>query len=226
VGNATVLVVDPVGDVFDRVSSVGLGLGLRHLAAPVTGALRVEADLAVLAGYDRIDWLAASYLASEVPTVVVAADGGGGQHALTALAFGLMGYLDRAVPAAALKRALLGVLQGEPAYRRQVLGQWMRSRRLLATDALSRLTQRQRQILTLVAQGAADKQIAAVLGISSATVQKHVANILERLGAPNRAAAVARLSRWRSWQASSAFELGSPTGGVSAANEVGKGRSR
>jgi len=35
------------------------------------------------------------------------------------------------------------------------------------------------------------KEIGGVLGISTATAQKHVTNLLRRLGAPNRAAAVA-----------------------------------
>ena len=45
--------------------------------------------------------------------------------------------------------------------------------------------------MALVARGASDKEIGGVLGISTATAQKHVTNLLRRLGAPNRAAAVA-----------------------------------
>ncbi|TMB58875.1 MAG: helix-turn-helix transcriptional regulator [Chloroflexi bacterium] len=53
------------------------------------------------------------------------------------------------------------------------------------------LTPRQRQVITLIARGAADKQIAESLGITTATAQKHVTNLLRRLNVPNRAAAVA-----------------------------------
>jgi DNA-binding CsgD family transcriptional regulator len=48
--------------------------------------------------------------------------------------------------------------------------------------------------MALAARGASDKEIGGVLGISTATAQKHVTNLLRRLGAPNRAAAVAMVS--------------------------------
>ena len=58
-----------------------------------------------------------------------------------------------------------------------------------ASDRL--LTARQRQVLELVAEGLADKEIGERLGIATVTAQKHVTNILERLHVPNRAAAAA-----------------------------------
>ena len=64
-------------------------------------------------------------------------------------------------------------------------GRWLRS-----ADALP-LTPRQRQVISLIARGAADKEIAESLGITTATAQKHVTNLLRRLKVPNRAAAVA-----------------------------------
>jgi DNA-binding NarL/FixJ family response regulator len=54
-----------------------------------------------------------------------------------------------------------------------------------------RLTAREREILRLVAEGLANKEIGARLGISERTVKFHVGEILGRLGAPNRARAVA-----------------------------------
>jgi DNA-binding CsgD family transcriptional regulator len=52
------------------------------------------------------------------------------------------------------------------------------------------LTPRQRQILSLVAQGMAGKQVARRLGISPKTVEQHKTRMFERLGVPNQAAAV------------------------------------
>ncbi|MDQ6794715.1 MAG: LuxR C-terminal-related transcriptional regulator, partial [Chloroflexota bacterium] len=48
-------------------------------------------------------------------------------------------------------------------------------------------------------KGAADKEIARTLGITTATAQKHVTNLLRRLHVPNRAAAAAVLVRSTSW---------------------------
>jgi DNA-binding NarL/FixJ family response regulator len=53
------------------------------------------------------------------------------------------------------------------------------------------LTERQIEILRLISQGRNDREIAAALVVSEHTVHRHVANILQRLDLPSRAAAVA-----------------------------------
>ena len=61
----------------------------------------------------------------------------------------------------------------------------------VGSDGGGRLSPRQVEVLRLVAIGANASQIAQELSISEATVRTHVKNILERLGAKNRAHAVA-----------------------------------
>jgi len=58
---------------------------------------------------------------------------------------------------------------------------------------IDRLTPRQRTILERVAHGETDAQIAAAIGIASATVNKHLEQIYRRLGVHTRTAAVALL---------------------------------
>jgi DNA-binding CsgD family transcriptional regulator len=53
------------------------------------------------------------------------------------------------------------------------------------------LTRRQAQVLRLVALGGSTERVAATLGISSATVRKHLEHVYERLGVSSRTAAVA-----------------------------------
>ena len=53
------------------------------------------------------------------------------------------------------------------------------------------LSPRQREILALVAAGRTSKEIAGDLGISESTVNWHLSNVFERLGASSRAEAVA-----------------------------------
>ncbi len=70
------------------------------------------------------------------------------------------------------------------------------------------LTKRQREILALVAQGLAGKQVARHLGISPKTVERHKTKMFARLGVPNQTAAVSlvmtgELQRSRSWIPSS-----------------------
>ena len=59
------------------------------------------------------------------------------------------------------------------------------------------LTARERQIVELVAQGLSNPEIAARLHISRKTAAHHVSNVLAKLGARNRAEAVALASRQR-----------------------------
>ena len=57
----------------------------------------------------------------------------------------------------------------------------------------SGLSSREMEVLELIARGARDREIAAILVVSEGTVKKHVQNILRKLHARNRAEAVARL---------------------------------
>lgn len=61
----------------------------------------------------------------------------------------------------------------------------------LCGDALKQLSERESQVLGLMARGLTNAQIALVLGISPRTVQHHVGHILIKLSAPNRTAAAA-----------------------------------
>jgi DNA-binding NarL/FixJ family response regulator len=112
--------------------------------------------------------------------------------ALAAIEEGVDGYLPADISAQALGAAVTAVIRGEPAYSRQTIGAWLRSVRAQArVPAPVDLTPRQSQIVELIATGATDKEIAAQIGVRTATAQKHVARLLKRLGVRNRAAAVA-----------------------------------
>jgi DNA-binding NarL/FixJ family response regulator len=57
------------------------------------------------------------------------------------------------------------------------------------------LTPRQAQILTLVAEGYADKEIGKQLGLSPWTIKTHVSMLMDRLGARNRTHAAVMFMR-------------------------------
>jgi DNA-binding CsgD family transcriptional regulator len=59
-------------------------------------------------------------------------------------------------------------------------------------DAVDRLTQRERQVLDLMAAGLDNRAIAAKLRIEYTTVRGHVRSVIEKLGARSRLEAVAR----------------------------------
>jgi len=191
---SAILVLDAGGGVFARLREIGLPGSLWR----VTDAKRLAGlggmDLGIYAVDDRVDWAIADALSDRCTTVILAARPSNAD-ARDGFAHGLAGYLDASLPVDVLRRALRGVLNGELDYGRDIVGSWLGEMRSPSrTRAVASLTPRQQQIVALIAQGASDKEIAGTLGIATATAQKHVTNILERLRVPNRAAAVAAVS--------------------------------
>jgi pimeloyl-ACP methyl ester carboxylesterase/DNA-binding CsgD family transcriptional regulator len=62
-------------------------------------------------------------------------------------------------------------------------------------DEVDPLSERERQVLALVARGLTDQEIAEQLVISRHTVHRHVANVRQKLGSTSRSAAVAEAAR-------------------------------
>lgn len=98
-----------------------------------------------------------------------------------ARAAGLMGYIPKTLEPALLTLAMEKILAGEPYYPGHA-----------AERAASVLTARQQDIVSLVAQGLSNKEIGRRLDIAERTVKDHVSLIFGRLGAVNRADAIAR----------------------------------
>lgn len=189
-----VVVIDEKGEAFVKVRRLELDRAIWQTVRPPTGRALPEGTLVIVVVRDAPDWETVRALARRYVTIL-ASEEPRSVDALTALRQGAFGYIDLSMPADSLRRTLLGALKGEPAFRREVLGAWLRDGRHLtpptadAADAL-KLTPRQREIVALIARGATDKEIGASLGIRTATAQKHVANLRRRLGVANRAAAV------------------------------------
>jgi len=103
---------------------------------------------------------------------------------------GARGYLLKGAPVDEIARAIRAVHAGgthlEPHVATKLLAQIGR-----AQPIRPRLTEREREVLRLVATGLPNKQIAHALGIAERTVKYHVASLFDKLGADNRAQAVA-----------------------------------
>ena len=87
-----------------------------------------------------------------------------------------------------------GLLVGAPALLHPALGQFLSSTSsssaLEAQKTTEALTERESQVLQLLARGLANKQIAVALRISEHTVKFHVSSIYTKLGVTNRAEAI------------------------------------
>jgi DNA-binding NarL/FixJ family response regulator len=118
--------------------------------------------------------------------------------ALDAVRAGASGYLWANTDPEGIVRALKAVREGEIAIPRSLLGSVVdelrtreRGRRLrIRGQADIELTRRQAEVLGLLRDGLSTAEIAARLGLTPVTVRRHVALVLERLGAANRAEAV------------------------------------
>ncbi len=98
---------------------------------------------------------------------------------------GARGYLLKGAPIDDIARALAAVAAGETYVDPSVASY------LTGRSAHPRLTTRERDVLRLVAAGDPSKTIARKLGITERTVKFHVTSIFNKLGADNRARAVA-----------------------------------
>jgi DNA-binding NarL/FixJ family response regulator len=95
-----------------------------------------------------------------------------------------VGYLlkDRVADVAEFVDALARIAAGGTALDPEVVRQLLRASR--HTDGLAALTPRERQVLTLMAEGRSNAGIAAALVVSAGVVEKHVASIFGKLRLP------------------------------------------
>jgi DNA-binding NarL/FixJ family response regulator len=107
---------------------------------------------------------------------------------LPAIEAGATGYVLKDTPRHELRRAVKAAAAGEsvlsPPVARRLLGQVRR-------PSQGTLSDRELEILLMVARGSTNKRIAAGLFISEATVKTHLLHIYEKLEVNDRAAAVA-----------------------------------
>jgi NarL family two-component system response regulator LiaR len=105
-----------------------------------------------------------------------------------AIRAGALGYTLKDFGPAELVRAIHRVYRGEsslhPAIARKVLHELAHPPRRLPTS--EPLTEREMEVLRLIAYGESNQEIAAALAISEATVSKHVSHILSKLHLASR----------------------------------------
>jgi DNA-binding NarL/FixJ family response regulator len=123
-----------------------------------------------------------------------------GEELLAAVLAGASGYLGDDIGSTRLPQALRGVLNGEVAlprrYTHHVLealrGRDVR-RALVAARTNAALTEREWEVLQMLAGEASTAEMAGGLGISQVTVRRHVSSLLAKLGVRDRASAASLL---------------------------------
>lgn len=113
---------------------------------------------------------------------------------LQAITEGAHGFLHKEISPAGLVRALRGAVNGEAPLSRDMASLMIDAIHALEARSKAReqaavLSEREREVLALVARGARNREIADELSISEFTVKRHVQNILGKLDVPSRRAA-------------------------------------
>jgi DNA-binding NarL/FixJ family response regulator len=119
------------------------------------------------------------------------------EYVYQALRAGASGFLLKDTPPADLLAAIRVVAAGDallaPGITRRLIAEFARrpDPTQVAPAALDALTEREREVLTLVAHGLSNGEIAQRLVVSSATSKTYVSRLLAKLGARDRAQLVA-----------------------------------
>ena len=140
--------------------------------------------------------------ANQLPPTIILTTFDDEELVLAGIKAGAKGYLLKDVALAALVNAVKTVAEGGSVVKPAVTQRLLKGLENLQTDfySLDRpdpLTDRETEILRLMAGGYSNKEIANSLGVAEGTVKNHVSNILSKMGVRDRTRAVLK-----------AFELG------------------
>ncbi|MBN1180191.1 MAG: response regulator transcription factor [Anaerolineae bacterium] len=183
-GMTTILNAQPDFEVIGEASD-----GLEALIK----ARELEPDLILMdigmPGCDGVE--ATQLIKEELPqvTIVMLTVRDEDEKLFEAIKSGAQGYLLKSIRSRDLLRMLRGAVEGEAAITPTLGGRMLEEFRRISQssqivpgdeDAVV-LTQREREVLCLVAEGASDQEIAEMLSISIHTVKTHMRNILSKL---------------------------------------------
>jgi DNA-binding NarL/FixJ family response regulator len=175
------------------VAETGNGLDAVKLASDL------QPDVVILdIGMPQLNGLeAARQIAKKLPAarVLILSMHADEVHITKAIEAGAVGYLVKDSADTELVKAVTATAEGKsyfsPAAAAVLLDEYRRSlARRDVTDRYELLSDREREVLQLMAEGHSTKSIAAVLGISPATVETHRSHVFEKLDLHSIAEAV------------------------------------
>jgi DNA-binding NarL/FixJ family response regulator len=132
-------------------------------------------------------WEATRQIVKAIPTarIVVLSTYGDDDHIQQAIAAGAAAYLLKQTAAADLVKAIREVKKGNaffsPAIAKRLREQTCRTDGQEVRSGTADLTSREAEVLQLIAEGFANKQIAAELGLSVKTIEKHRQQVMQKL---------------------------------------------
>ena len=165
---------------------------LRECRAFRPDVVVMDMNMPGMSGIETTRMLVTEHPRVAVLMLTVAADDAG---VLDAIRAGASGYLLKSATLPEIVAAIEAAAAGESVLASRVAGVLVSSVRAGARDGdgtpLPDLTDRERQVLALVAEGYDNAHIAARLYVSPSTVKNHISHVLDKLGLENRVQAAA-----------------------------------
>jgi NarL family two-component system response regulator LiaR len=151
----------------------------------------------VMPGGDGVSAIAGLKRANPRARVLALSSFADDDQVLSAMQAGAAGYLLKDVEPDDLAAAIRQVHAGQPALHPDVAARLMRHAAEPAAVDHDRLTPRELDVLRLIVEGFANKEIARRLAITEKTVKTHVSSILQKLGVADRTGAAVQALRRR-----------------------------
>jgi DNA-binding NarL/FixJ family response regulator len=166
----------------------------------VTATATLQPDIVVMdlnmPGLNGIDATRAILRANPGTGILVLTMFDDDESVFAAMRAGARGYLLKGADKDEIARAVLAVASGEaifgPAVAQRVIDYFSTAQPAGQPPAFPELTEREREILELIAQGHRNQAIAKRLVLSPNTVRNHVSNIFAKLQVADRAQAIIR----------------------------------
>lgn len=169
------------------VGEAGSGEAALQVVAEVTPDV-VVTDLRLGDGMDGVALTRGVRTARGGPAVLVLTTYDTDRDIVRAVEAGASGYLLKDAPTDELVSAVIRAAAGETVLSPDLAHRVVTRMRTVAPE----LSAREREILTEVARGRSNREIARALFISEATVKTHLVHVFTKLGVESRTAAVAR----------------------------------
>ena len=162
---------------------------LRVLERQQPDVILLDLELPGMSGVEALGRLGRSSSAR----VIVFTAYGTDDKIIPAIRAGAKGYLLKGAPAQEIVKAVRAVHEGGTHLAPHVAARLMAE--ITQPKSAGALSPREVEVIRLVSDGRSNKQIASELGITERTVKYHVSSVMSKLGADNRAQAVALASQ-------------------------------
>jgi len=177
----------------ELVAQAGDGrAALEAIGAAQPDVALIDRTLTGLSGNQVLNAVARDGLRTRVVLIAARAEP---REVYAALADGAAGYLTKDADARELCDAITAVARGKTVLASELQAGVAGEIRLRAPRDRPVMSDRERETLTLIAEGLSAPQIGRTLHLSTATVKTHLQHIYEKLGVSERAAAVAEAMR-------------------------------